>query len=432
MPAQSLTTNDSSEIGLKERSYNSDRAIHDRRLSSRRISLDHISISNFYKHSASSNTDSKERFSYSRRDTFDSIRSDDLIWQPPPGEKPIRVDFRCACFSVGNVNTASLSAQIKFVVVLFWNDERFKDTTLTTNDLPGELWGPDLILENALNSCSSIYDSFALVDSSTGRLKRTITFHGSVRNPMDLKYFPFDEDDLELKFISNCNWRVLDGSRYGNDPVEQTYTLHPVEGSKFFHMGCSKEISEFVIIGWSHNTVIPTEKSSHQLLPMTFTFQFHIIRHSSFYYLKIFFPLWLLVLTSGAAFTMEADDLSGRYEFLTTILLAIIGFLYIIQETIPKIGFLTVIDKVVILSLLSVVGSIFSSYGVFYADKKNLRTQSFNAMGALLNQGIYWLSNIIIVLPAHIRARQHKRNELRIDEDFGEMDENNFDEKPNS
>lgn len=68
-----------------------------------------------------------------------------------------------------------------------WNDNRLRNTRLTTNDLPGELWGPDIVLENAHNDCQVVYDSFSLLDARTGRLKRTVTFHGAVFNPMDLK-----------------------------------------------------------------------------------------------------------------------------------------------------------------------------------------------------------------------------------------------------
>lgn len=170
--------------------------------------------------------------------------SSHYYWNPPPNEdgEPLRVDFRCACFKLNNVSTVSFSVMIKFVIVFEWNDERLIDheDIFTTNDLPGDLWGPDLILENAQNDCAVVYDSFSLLDSGTGRLKRTVTFHGEVYNPMDLEDFPFDWDDLEMKFISLCNWRTLDGSRFGNDVCSRTYTLHPMLGRKdvqFFTLG---------------------------------------------------------------------------------------------------------------------------------------------------------------------------------------------------
>ena len=186
--------------------------------------------------------------SYGTNDDMDPDAVDNAIayWMPPPPstvhttaagsellleadeDKPLRVDFRCACFKLTNISTVDFTSVIKFVVVFEWNDPRLCGLPITTNDLPGDLWGPDIILENAQNECEVVYDSFSLLSSETGRLKRTITFHGPVYNPMDLRDFPFDNDELEMKFITICNWRTLDGSRFGNDPVKRVYSLEPM------------------------------------------------------------------------------------------------------------------------------------------------------------------------------------------------------------
>ena len=190
--------------------------------------------------------------SYCTNDDMDPDAVDNAIayWMPPPPstihttaagsellleadeDKPLRVDFRCACFKLTNISTVDFTSVIKFVVVFEWNDPRLCGLPITTNDLPGDLWGPDIILENAQNECEVVYDSFSLLSSETGRLKRTITFHGPVYNPMDLRDFPFDNDELEMKFITICNWRTLDGSRFGNDPVKRIYSLEPMLNRK--------------------------------------------------------------------------------------------------------------------------------------------------------------------------------------------------------
>ena len=64
---------------------------------------------------------------------------------------------------------------------------------------------------------------------------------------MDLIGFPFDTDDLEMKFISICNWRTLDGSRHGNDPCNKVYKLCPMENSPgvdFFFLGWGGKVSD--------------------------------------------------------------------------------------------------------------------------------------------------------------------------------------------
>jgi len=220
---------------------------------------------------------------------------------------------------------------------------------------------------------------------------------------MSLKGFPFDHDELEMKFISICNWRTLDGSRYGNDPVKQIYKLEPMLDLKdvdFFFLGWGGKVPEFTIIGWSHdvqNTVLEPSK------PIIFKFDIHLIRKAQFYYLKILLPLWLLVLTSSATYAIETDDLPSRLEVLVTLLLSTIAFLYIIQESIPKMSHLTVIDRVVLASLVSLVLAVL--FSVIISILPNHKT--LNWVLAVVNQLLYWIANAMLVGPPHYRWKKH-------------------------
>jgi len=322
----------------------------------------------------------------------------------PDDDEPVQIDFRCACYKLTNISTVNFTTDVKFVVVFEWNDPRLCGMLITTNDLPGDLWGPDIMLENAQNDCEVVYDSFSLLDSFTGRLKRTITFHGPVYNPMNLRDFPFDNDELEFKFVSMCNWRTLDGSRFGNDPVKRTYKLEPMldkKGTEFFFLGWGGKINEFSILGWSHDVQNPPIHEPNK--PIIFQFDIHMTREAQFYYFKILVPLWLLVLTSLFAFAIETDDLQGRLEILVTLLLSTIAFLYIIQESIPKMSSLTVIDKVVLTSLVSLVMAVFFSYLI----AKLPYPETLNWVLATVNQLIYWITNIALVGPPHYRYKKY-------------------------
>eukprot|EP01046_Picozoa_sp_COSAG06_P066107 COSAG06_NODE_16529_length_996_cov_1.136009_2_plen_86_part_00 len=57
-----------------------------------------------------------------------------------------------------------------------------------------------LILTNSLGDVAQADDAFELVDSATGRLKRSHLYDGTIDNLMDLRDFPFDLDDIELEF----------------------------------------------------------------------------------------------------------------------------------------------------------------------------------------------------------------------------------------
>ncbi|KAL9191060.1 hypothetical protein ACHAXT_000766 [Thalassiosira profunda] len=335
-------------------------------------------------------------------------------WMPPHvvddnneereySDAPIVVDFRCACFKLTDISTVYFTAVIKFVVVFEWNDPRLKGMPITTNDLPGDLWGPDIILENAQNDCEVMYDSFALLNAETGRLKRTVTFHGHVYNPMDLKQFPFDMDDLELKFISICNWRTLDESRHGNDPVNQIYVLRPMhekKGVDFFLLGWGGKINEFLMLGYTEKTTNTTDDPSK---PIVFQFDIHLGRKAQYYILKILLPLWLITVTSLAPYGIETDDFQGRLEVIFTLLLSTVALLYVVQESIPKISSLTLVDKVVLATLISLSLSVLFSYFI----SRSPNATQLNFILAVTNQVLFWIANIVLLVPPYFRYKQH-------------------------
>jgi len=157
------------------------------------------------------------------------------------------------------------------------------------------------------------------------------------------------------------------------------------------------KIPEFQILGWAQKVTIPDDSA----LPMCFKFDIHLFRKEAFYYLKVMLPLWLLVITSVAAYGIEPEELASRLEVLVTLLLSTIAFLYIVQESIPKINHLTVIDKVVILSLVTLVLSVLFSF--ILSRLSEAEAGRLNIVFALVYLSFYVLMNFIVIGPPHYR-----------------------------
>jgi len=256
-------------------------------------------------------------------------------------------------------------------------------------------------LENAQNDCVVLYDSFSLIDAQWGRLKRTVTFHGHVFSRMSLKEFPFDNVDLHMKFISICNWRTLDQSRHGNDPCNQLYILEPMAdkaGVNFFLLGWGGKVNEFNMLGWSREVVNSADNSA---IPIIFTFKIHLVRMANFYIFKVLFPLWIIVLTSLAPYALDTRDAQGRLELVFTLLLTTIALLYVVQESIPKISFLTLVDKIVIATLLSLALSVLFCVLISTSSYP----ERLNWILATANQVLYWVANIFLIVPPYLRYR---------------------------
>jgi hypothetical protein len=132
------------------------------------------------------------------------------------------------------------------------------------------------------------------------------------------------------------------------------------------------------------------------------TLDFHVSRKAAYYFWKALLPLYLLTVLSFSTFEFECDNLSDRNATVATYFLAAFAMLYVVGSALPKTDFLTKIDKVIILTTVSLacvglaaryLSRVFNNHGVEVA----------NTWNTIIEVGLvatYFISNCIIFLPA--------------------------------
>jgi hypothetical protein len=100
---------------------------------------------------------------------------DNAFWmQPPPNPdaagEPIWVDLRLVLNKVGAVDTVAGTAFVETLAVFYWTDPRIIGWPEDT-ELPPRLWGPKLVLGNALGDLLEGDRGFMLHNPTIGRLK---------------------------------------------------------------------------------------------------------------------------------------------------------------------------------------------------------------------------------------------------------------------
>ena len=73
------------------------------------------------------------------------------------------------------------------------------------------------------------------------------------------------------------------------------------------------------------------------------------------------------------------------------------------QESIPKISSLTLVDKVVLATLISLSLSVLFSYFI----SRSLNATQLNFILAVTNQVLFWIANIVLLVPPYFRYKQH-------------------------
>ena len=77
----------------------------------------------------------------------------------------------------------------------------------------------------------------------------------------------------------------------------------------------------------------------------------HVSRKYGFYEMKVLLPLVLLTNGSFLLMLEGADSIGERMELMFTMFLAAFALLYVVGETVPRVDFLTTIDRIIYLSL---------------------------------------------------------------------------------
>lgn len=166
-------------------------------------------------------------------------------------------------------------------------------------------------------------------------------------SPIDLKKFPFDKQKMEI--IIEDKKKTIDELRYIPD-IEET--------------GFDKSIT---FIGWDmeqwnasireHNYEIYNETYSQ------YVFEIPISRITVNSIFKTFLPITFIILIMLSSFVLDPDKITTRLAMVGSALVASVMFHVSLSNQLPAVGYLTFIDKFMVLSyfviLLSFIFNVF-------------------------------------------------------------------------
>ena len=115
----------------------------------------------------------------------------------------------------------------------------------------------------------------------------------------------------------------------------------------------SGEMHEWLLHGISTRVIAHPPKDRGSLEQTEVLLFFHLSRKSGFFFWKALLPLYLTVLLASAMFQFPVTDLENRTNVVATYFLAEAAMLYVVGESLPKTDFLTCIDQVIVLTMVT-------------------------------------------------------------------------------
>lgn len=275
----------------------------------------------------------------------EQLRLEGIHW-PGEGGARIRVSLGLYLIDFARINLREESFDMAGYLDTSWTD-----TTIALKPgegqgkirrfRPGQIWAPALEFVNAVEQVNAEREGDLYV-TDDGHVTQRIRFSHKFQSPFRLRRFPFDTQTLTIAvapfdpFARDLNL-VVDRGRVG-------------------------KLSEASVTDWDIDSVGARIEPVDEGRPSTerFLFEVKIGRRATFYIWRVLLPMTLLVLASWAVFWFEPTNLQPQISTGLAILLSLVTFTYAIDFSLPKVAYLTFIDRYTLTAFAFVLAAIFT------------------------------------------------------------------------
>lgn len=275
----------------------------------------------------------------------DAMRREGIHW-PGEGGKRIGVSIGVFLIDFARINLREESFDMAGYLDVRWTDPSLalagaERRGMARRYRPGQVWSPALEFVNAVEQVLAEREGDIYADDD-GRCAQRIRFSHKFQSAFSLRRFPFDRQTLTVVVapfdpIARDIALVIDQKRVG-------------------------KLSDASVTDWDVGAVTarlePTpggEPGEQRLL-----FETAIRRHATFYIWRVLLPMTLLVIASWTVFWFEPTNLQPQISTGLAILLSLVTFTYAVDFSLPKVAYLTFIDRYTLTAFAFVLGAIFT------------------------------------------------------------------------
>jgi hypothetical protein len=257
----------------------------------------------------------------------------------PPGTPPVRVETGFYLLNLASVNERTESFEADIYLRFTWHDPRLafspsgkgdgRRTFVETaaEDALKEIWWPEI---EFVNAAIPQVRNRSLVIKPDGTVTYYLGVTSQFRSRCDYGRFPLDRQVLEVKLQS-----------FLYNDAEVRFVVDP--GMNGFAGGDTCDDLRVTGLQAVSRTVrlIGQGKSYSE-----FDALISVRRNYAFYVWRVFFPTILIMAMSFTVYFIRIPDLHDRVAVSLSCLLACIATQFAISFNMPKIAYLTIVDKV--------------------------------------------------------------------------------------
>lgn len=165
-------------------------------------------------------------------------------------------------------------------------------------------------------------------------------YQGTINDEFFVHKFPFDTQSLRITFEPD---RVA--NQFAHIELQETWYVDEY---------LDRAVNNLTNPEWKFTDArimasVDLDPASDDFVPIR-NFDFEIERRSSYYVYKLMLPIIFLLLLSWSVFFINIQSLESRLTISVISFLSLIAYNFVVDDDLPKLGYLTFIDKFVLLS----------------------------------------------------------------------------------
>ena len=184
-----------------------------------------------------------------------------------------------------------------------------------------------------------------------------------VRHDFDLRSFPFDKQKISF-------------SLYENEDVTAVLAALDFSHQNFRDLVSKNNIVPgWIITDYGIKYFLYSEESFYQgVFTSGLEHSLEVQRSHHYYIFKVILPIFLILLICWSVFWIHPRELESKLTITIVCLLSLIAYNFVIEEDIPKLSYLTIMDYIILLSYIYATLPNFLSIISFrlYSNKKKI------------------------------------------------------------
>ena len=242
--------------------------------------------------------------------------------------------------------------------------------------------------------------------SETDKTFSTATFAGvaRIKSDFDLKKFPFDEQELKIEFYPPYSIDYNDDRNYPKPFV----TLFQTRSNVYLDIEKYKNnnyLKEWTVVNTKVKNYIKREKTTSnfekdkivELVEDRINVSLIVKRNINYFIFKIIIPVFLILTISWSVMWIPPNQVESRLTTSIVALLALIAYNFVFNEDIPKLSYLTSLDRYILLSYLFCAIPTFLTIYFSRITKKDYKIAlEINKKSRLIGIIIYSISAAVI------------------------------------